>query len=600
LAEIKNPNQSGGGGMDSRSLLIMSLVFLMVFLGLEFLKNQHKFGNAPEPVSNSAAQHAPAPTSQVTQPQPIPAAPAANSKSSANTPAPTIAADSEQTTTIENELYRITFDNRGAQVTQWIVKRYTDDQGKPLDLVNPVSSRFGYPMSLYVSDKNLRTQLAQALYVPSQSGTILAPGSISFDYESAGLSVHKTFAFDASYVLHATISVVDNGQQIPALLSWPAGLGDQNTPALYASGEVAYLHNGDTEHTAAKKVADNAQMTTPLGWAGVSDLYFAAMFLPDQPDTASLVTLNNEITIPRNFDEPNNGKTVNVDALGVALGSTTGPTELRLYVGPKALDVLKGIRATGTNGRQNGPSLESLVNFGFWNFMAKPLFLALHFTYDHVVRNWGWAIVVLTLVIMIILLPLRISGMRSQFKMARIQPQIAAIKAKYKAVKFGDPRQQQMQKEIMELQKSEGVNVLGGCLPTLIQLPLLFAFYEMLLKAIDLRHAHFLWLPDLSLPDPWHVMPIFVIISMFFMQFMTPMPGQDPMQRKIMAVTMPITMGWFMWNLSSGLSLYYALSNAISIGQQLIMNQTHLGREMRRMTQRRASRKTQGKPQLRR
>jgi YidC/Oxa1 family membrane protein insertase len=143
-----------------------------------------------------------------------------------------VAAAAEQTTTVENENYRIVFSNRGAQVKSWVLKRYEDDNGKPLDLVNPeTAAKFGYPLSLYSYDAGLRQRLASALYVPSATGNLTAPSELTFDYASGGLVVKKSFHFDASYVIHVTASVTNNGSALPTLLAWPAGIGDQNSLA---------------------------------------------------------------------------------------------------------------------------------------------------------------------------------------------------------------------------------------------------------------------------------------------------------------------------------------------------------------------------------
>ena len=179
--------------------------------------------------------------------------------------------------------------------------------------------------------------------------------------------------------------------------------------------------------------------------------------------------------------------------------------------------------------------------------------------------NWGWSILLLTLIINLAMLPTRIQMMKSALKMQRIQPEMDVIKAKYKKYKATDPRKQEMKQEIFDLQKREGVNMFGGCLPMLIQWPLLFGFYRMLSNVIELRQAHWLWLPDLAAPDPLHILPIFLIVSMFLVQYLTPSPGMDPAQQKMMAFTMPAVFGFMTWNYGSGLSLYWACGNFIGV-----------------------------------
>jgi YidC/Oxa1 family membrane protein insertase len=215
----------------------------------------------------------------------------------------------------------------------------------------------------------------------------------------------------------------------------------------------------------------------------------------------------------------------------------------------------------------------------------------MRFLYERVVPNWGWSILLLTLVINLAMLPTRFQMMKSSVKMQRIQPKMDAIKAKYAKYKATDPRKRDQQKEMFDLQKSEGVNMFGGCLPMLISYPLLYAFYEVLENVIELRHAHWLWLSDLSAPDPLYLLPIFVIVSMFLMQYMTPSPGMDPKQQKIMAFAMPAVFGFMMIHYGAGLSLYWAGSNFISVGQQYVINRTKMGRELHELAIKRAARK---------
>ena len=148
-----------------------------------------------------------------------------------------------------------------------------------------------------------------------------------------------------------------------------------------------------------------------------------------------------------------------------------------------------------------------------------------------------------------------------------------------------------MNAEIMQLQKDNGVNMFGGCVPTLIQMPLLFAMFSMLPKVVELRHAHWFWLPDLSSADPYHILPIVMMLSQFLVQFYTPSPGVDPEQQKMMAFMMPAISGYMTWNYSSGLALYWSVGNLISIATQAVMNRTGVGQEMREIANKRARRK---------
>ncbi len=570
-------------------ILIFSAVFLVLFLGLQYYKTKNA---PPPPAAHQQASSAPAKTS--TAPEAAPAAAASSGATQAPpataVPENTIAAAAPSTTVIENELYRITFTNHGAQVKSWILKKYKDDDGQPLDLVNQAAAaKFGYPLSLYTQDASLRGRLASALYVPSATGTIAAPGSLSFDYSSGGLTVHKTFSFDSTYVVRAEVSVTQNGAPVTAMLAWPSGFGDQDTLPQYAGGTIDTSQDGKDDQVAYKKVNNGDILHGPFDWAGVSDLYFAAIFLPDDPSSSTLVSLHNTISVPRNLKKPDPSQTDQAAVLGAAMGDADGPVKLRIFAGPKSLDVLGSIHAV------TGPSLEKVVSFGWWGVIAKPLFLILRFIYEHIVPNWGWSILLLTILLNLAMLPTRFQMMKSSLKMQRIQPEMDSIKAKYAKYKVTDPRKQEMQREIMDLQKREGVNMFGGCLPMLIQWPLLFGFYRMLGNVIELRQAHWLWLPDLSAPDPWHILPISVVISMFLTQYLTPSPGMDPAQQKMMAFTMPAVFGFMMWNYGSGLSLYWACGNFIGVATQLVINRSSMGREMRAIAAKRAAKRAGGK-----
>jgi len=144
---------------------------------------------------------------------------------------------------------------------------------------------------------------------------------------------------------------------------------------------------------------------------------------------------------------------------------------------------------------------------------------------------------------------------------------------------------------MMQLYKAEGVNMYGGCLPLLLQMPLFFAYYRVLLNAVELRQAHWFWLTDLSSPDPLHILPILIIVSMFLVQFITPSPGMDPTQRRMMAIMMPIIMGFTLWHFASGLALYWVTGNLINLGIQVGINQSKIGKEMHEIAARRAAKK---------
>jgi YidC/Oxa1 family membrane protein insertase len=595
LPEFKNPNAAGGGSQDNRSFMVMLIVMIGVIFGVQYWRAQHnpqtESPNAP------AAQSS---TSQATAPG-APAAAAANTpatKQAAATPA--VQAAAQTSTVVENELYRITFSNQGGQVTSWVLKNYKDADGKPLDLVHSgASAQFGYPLSLYTYDAGLTKALADALYVPSATGSLQAPATLTFKYSANGLDVTKTFSFGADYVVHADTIVLRNGAPVRALLAWPAALGDMANATAYASASIDLMQDGKDTHEAFKKISGGSTLNGPFDFAGVSDQYFGAVFMPDQPHSATAVELHNQIDVEkvqRKVGQGVGGKgTTVVPILGIASGDTSGRSQQRVFVGPKAVPVLKSIKTA------DGHSLEPLLDFGFWGPVGKYLFIGLQWVHKLITPaqgagaahdySWGWAIIIFTILINLLLLPLRVTGMKSMLKMQRIQPQIDAIKAKYKNPKPTDPKMAEMNAEIMAFQKKEGVSMFGGCVPTLIQLPLLFAFFTMMTKVVELRMAHWFWLPDLSSADPYHILPIFMVVTSFLVQYYTPSPGVDPQQQKMMAFMMPAFSGYMTWNYASGLALYWNVGNLIMIAQQAVMNRTALGREIRELQAKRARRK---------
>jgi YidC/Oxa1 family membrane protein insertase len=491
---------------------------------------------------------------------------------------------------IENDVYRIVFTNRGGRVKSWVLKKYNDDKGGPLELVNTAAAeKYGYPLTLWTYDETLRNKVNSALYVATSTGGA-APAEITFAYADGDVSVQKSYKFDrGSYVVGVRTSVDVKGAQVTAFPMWPAGFGGDTTGPQYATGQIVYQYDNKVERLAIKKISGGGTLPGPFHWAGVSDQYFAAVFLPQDPQNAAMVTLHNALEIPHNGSDANNKQMDKVDVLGAAVGSLKGATDVRLYVGPKALSDLESVAVPGITGAE--PDLRALIDFGWLGIIARPLFLWLKWMYNHIVANWGWAILLQTLVINVALLPLRLSQMKSMLKMQRVAPQIKAIQERYKKYSLRDPKKAPMNEEISALYKKEGVNPAGGCLPLVIQMPFLFAYYRMLNVAMDLRHAPWLWVHDLSAPDPHYILPIAIVVTMFFMQRMTPQAGMDPAQQKMMNYMMPAFMGYISFTLPAGLSLYWAMGQLIGIVQQAALNRSSLGREMRAMMEKRARKK---------
>jgi YidC/Oxa1 family membrane protein insertase len=604
LAEIRNPNlqtqgpSGGGGGGDMRTTLGFAALLLVVLLGYQyFFKPKPTAPAETQPQSQSQ----PAASSGAQSPSPAP---------SAATDTPAVAASAETETTVENELYRLVFTNRGAQVKHWILKKYKDTAGKPLDMVQPqAAAQYGLPLSLFTYEPALSTQINQALYQVTDSGnnagdaapastSLIAPTTLTFRYSAGGIDVLKTFHFDSSYVIDIETRVLRNGSPVRALVQWPAALGDMEEflPSSLTRSTVptqsyfAWSLDGKQDYVAASKVSGNATLDQPYSYAAITDLYFTAAFLPGDPAHASVVTLRNSINLPTDLTDPNSAKKPAV-VLGLAVGDTTGDTRLRLFAGPKAMDVLASIHATAADGKPTGQSLQPLIQFGWMTILATPLYWILRFLNEHGVPNWGWDIIIVTVVFNLLMLPTRLMMMRSSLKMMRIQPKVDALKKRYAHLKVSDPKRAEMNSEMMALYKTENVNMYGGCLPLLIQMPLFFAYYRVLANVIELRQAHWYWLHDLSVADPLHVLPILIIASMFAVQFITPSPGMDPAQRRMMAIMMPVIFGFSMWHFASGLALYWGTGNVINLALQLTINRSKMGLEMQEIAAKRAAKK---------
>jgi YidC/Oxa1 family membrane protein insertase len=606
LPEIQNPNlqtrgSGGGGGGDLRSTMAFMLLVLAALLGYQYFFQKPKPEQQP-PAQSQSQPAAPAAPSGQGQPQPA----AASQKPSVATPS--ISAPTETGITVENEFYRIDLTNRGGQVKRWILKKYFDSAGKPLDMVqSQAAAKFGLPLSLftYPDSPVSMTELNSALYQvtvsgaqPASNGLVPAPATVTYHYAANGLDVVKTLQFGSSYVMSVDVSVKRDGVPVRALVQWPAGLGDMEefeqssmirsqtrTPSYFA-----WSIDGKEQSQLAPKVSGNNTESQPYQYAAIMDLYFAAAFLPADPGRATVVTLHHTIDLPADPSDPNSKKTP-ADVLGLAAGDTGGDTRLRLFAGPKATELLSSIHAMGSQGKPDGPSLEPLIEFGFWAFLAKPLYFILRFMVGHGISNWGWAIILFTVIFTLILLPSRIMMTKSSLKMMRIQPKLDAIKKRYANLKMNDPKRAEMQREQMALYKAEGVNMYGGCLPMLLQMPLFFAYYRMLLNAVELRQAHWLWLPDLSQPDPTHILPILIIITMFLTQYITPSPGMPREQQRMMAFMMPVIFGFMLWHYASGLALYWCTSNILYLAMQVGINRSHWGKEMHAIAARRAAKK---------
>jgi YidC/Oxa1 family membrane protein insertase len=487
----------------------------------------------------------------------------------------TVKSDSqERTIVVENTLYRVEISNRGAVVKSWRLKNYKDD-AKPqrvLDVVHPDASQQtgGWPFSVVLDDEQLQNAANGGLFqLSSPAMELKAPADVELTWSDGHLEVTKHFRFDHTYVVRVDTSAKLNGNPIKAGLGWLGGFGDLTVtnPAPVETVSTYYSEGGKISTYLHKKL-DGLDKWGPGLWqggkefVGIEDRYFTATFLPVSGAPAGgletrywkasrTVQVNGQDTL-----EP---------VPQVAAATSKQPLDLRVYVGPKDYDDLKKM----------SPPLHGLINFGWLEFIAEPLFHGLKWLHKYI-PNWGWAIVVLTLVINMLLFPLRISSYKTTLKMQRVAPEIKAIQEKYKKYSMRDPRKAEMNKEVMAIYSREGINPVGGCFQMFLQMPVWIGLNTALRYSIEMRQATWLWIVDLSSKDPLYVLPVLMGVSMYAVSKMTPMTATDPQQQAMMKI-MPITMaGIFMISpISSGLAVYILTSSVVGIAQQWYLNRTH-------------------------
>ncbi len=534
--------------------------------------------------ANRPAQSAPATPGPATSP----AANASQANAAPATMAPATAvsiavkSDSqERTIVVENKLYRVEISNRGAVVKSWQLKGYMDD-AKPqrvLDVVHSDASQQtgGWPFSVVLDDEQLQNAANGGLFqVSSPANALQAPADVALAWSDGHLEVSKHFHFDHTYVVRAETSVKFNGNPIKAGLGWLGGFGDLTVtnPAPVETVTTYYSEGGKITNYAHKKL-DGLEKWRPGLWqggkdfVGIEDRYFTAAFLPASSGLGDAAAGAPGALETRYWKASRTVKVEGQEALEavpqVAAATSTQPMALRVYVGPKDYDDLKKMH----------PPLHGLISFGWLEFIAEPLFHGLKWLHNYI-PNWGWAIVVLTLIINMLLFPLRISSYKTTLKMQRVAPEIKAIQEKYKKYSMRDPRKAEMNKEVMAIYSREGINPVGGCFQMFLQMPVWIGLNTALRYAIEMRHATWLWVLDLSAKDPYYILPVLMGVSMYLVSKMTPMTSTDPQQQMMMKI-MPVTMaGIFMISpISSGLAVYILTSSVVGIGQQWYLNKTH-------------------------
>ncbi len=560
-----------------RAILFVVLVVLITFVWLHFYKPPV---TSPEKPAQTISQNVPG----ISRAQP--GTEAALSATPERVSTPRVEASAEKIITIESPLYHVELSNRGAVVRSWTLKKYLDDQKppRPLDLVNEnAAEELGFPFSLQLSDSQLESDANTGLYevqttdgsseasktpvVPADAHAFEAPVRVTFHWANGHLDIAKTLSFRPDYQMSLDASATLDGKPLACGIAWRGGFGDRTVYRASQLVSVFYQQGGSLSAIQYKKLGVSGNSTQPfqqpgaMEFAGIEDQFFTAAFIPDGTDLYL-----SHWTQWHHFVA--NGQQTAEPMAEMAVGSAApGPVKIRAYVGPKDLALLGKVQ----------PSLEGLVQFGWTGVIAKPMLFILQWLY-RLIPNYGWSIVVLTLGLTMALLPIRIWTFHSMRKMQVVAPEMKAIQDRYRKYSMTDPRRSKMNEEIMAMYAKHGLSPwsqVGGCLPMLLQIPFLWAFYRMLAGAIELRHAPWIfWIHDLSAKDPYYVLPIAMAVTTYLSTKLMPTAATvDPAQQRMMAL-MPLMLAFIFFQLSSGLNLYYFTSNLVSVGQQLYLNRT--------------------------
>jgi YidC/Oxa1 family membrane protein insertase len=543
-----NPQPPKEMSMEVRLLLAFVLMGLVVFLTPYFIKTTPPSARKTTPPTASKTSPGAAP---VSAPEAT-AAPEAAALPAITAPGAT-PQQPQPPFIVDTSLFRVTLNNQGATVRSWQLKKFKDNNGKPLDLINTAAG-LEFPYSLHFPGTQPTSPVNWKYFqqTPDPDGL-----GVTFTYSDGHTAVRKIFRFQKnSYLAEVTTEATLDGKSLPSQLEWRGGFGDLTVGNPSLAGRAIYFtltENKLTEHYAK---SGNATAEGDFSFAGLVDAYFAAVFLPEGSSKAELAMFSDGVPTAAN-PKP---------LLEVGMALSGGPVNhFRMFVGPKDYNLLKSVDS----------KLEQVVDFGWISVMAKPLFLLVNYFNGAFMHNFGWSIVLVTIAINMALFPLRLSNMKSMRKMQALKPQIDAINTKYKGIGLRDPKKQDQNQEVMALYKKYGVNPMGGCFPMLIQIPFFIAFYQVFRVSVEMRGANWLWIHDLSQPEPFaiKVLPIIMIVSQFYMQSMTPQANADPNQQKMMKF-MPLIFGFMFYQFPSGLVLYYLTSNLVGMGQQWFFNHT--------------------------
>ncbi len=466
-------------------------------------------------------------------------------------PAAPVAATAVQTTVIDMPDYRAVMSNRGAQLVSFQLKNYKRKKSQlSEDLVKARgSARTDFPFAIEAADRSVAQRLNGALYsvndVRDRGQRVL-----QYRYSDGKVTATKTFRFsEEPYLFDYAIAVTP-----PLPYRVAIGPGIRTLGAAEEDTQVIITGNGVVQQAGDFKIlprekGNPLKVFPGVDYIGIEDNYFLTVLRPSRGGESMLrrVSFYDGATKKRRADLY---AAVNAASDGVVAG--------KAFFGPKEAKVLDRY------------DLGESLQFGWFDVIAR-FFLKALLWINQFTHNYGFAIIVLTILIKIVLYPLQHKSIVSMKKMQKVSPKMEAIKARYKKAKTDPDQRQKMNVEMMQLYQKEGINPMAGCLPLLFQLPILWGFYNLLSRAIELRGAPFiLWIQDLSEKDPYYITPILMTATMFIQTYITPSTG-DPMQRRIF-LAMPLVFGFMFKDFPSGLVLYWLVQNVLTIIQQLIMN----------------------------
>ena len=529
--------------MDKRTVLAVGLIILVI--GAYNLFIIPRF--APPPPAPPEQTEAPSPAPPASEPTAAPsvAVPPAAALGAATEPAPIPAAQPERIE-IDRPLWSAAFTNLGGGLESWRLKSFTYAKGQtdaagaaiggaPLEIVRPGATAL--PLTFTFTDPATQTAFAAP-----QAVTKTADGFTLSGADGHGLRVTRTYSFPADGYRADVLVAIENGGDVPRSVSWEMAFGpglDRHLPEKEKTDEgIKVFAAGGLDDVKIKKVGERQDLG-PVSWAAIGNRYFIAALLPMEGSLSAFARRTTTI-----------GEEIGLRSEVASLGPRQAVTyRIATYLGPKDRALLAAA----------GKGLERGVDYGWFSWLAIPFLGILQFCFRFL-RSYGLAILALTLLVKAALFPISFKMFRSMKKMQELQPKMAALKSKFK----GD--NQGLQQATMGLYREHKVNPMAGCLPMLVQIPVFFALYKVLYNAIELRGAGFLYIPDLSLKDPYYITPLLMGATMLIQQRMTPSVG-DPMQAKMM-MFMPVIMTAMFINFSSGLVLYFLFSNVLSIAEQ--------------------------------